>query len=352
MHKIKFNNNNVVYIKNKIDENLFINLKTDNYDHVFIITQKKLLHLYSDHEIFQKEYKLITLENNENIKNLNNVDKIINELIINNCTRKSLIIGFGGGVITDLVGFIASIYMRGINHIFIPTSLLGMVDASIGGKTGVNNTLGKNLIGTFKHPSIVFIDYSFLKTLDKQTLIDGFAEVLKYSLIKDENFFLKIINHFDDCINFIDIDILNDFIIKCCELKIGIVKNDPYEENERVILNFGHTIGHALESYFEYNKITHGQAVYYGIIAESFISYKLNYLAKTDFVKINQFIRKINLPAINTIDIKQLINFMQYDKKQEWNKNNFILLNKIGNCLIETDVPQNIIIESIEFMIN
>ena len=209
MHKIISNQNSTICIKNSIDENIFTHLETNSYDNIFVITEKEIFNIYHKHEIFKKDFKIITISNNSYpIKSLAMIDKIIYDLNINKCGRHSLLIGFGGGVVTDLVGFIASIYMRGIKHIFIPTTLLGMVDASIGGKTGVNTQLGKNLIGTFKHPEYIYIDSDFLQTLEQQYMIDGFAEIIKYGLIKDKNLFLQVIDEFHKCINQEDYEIL------------------------------------------------------------------------------------------------------------------------------------------------
>ena len=155
---------------------------------------------------------------------------IINDLTKGGCTRNSLIIGFGGGVITDFSGFIASIYMRGIKHILIPTTLLGMVDAAIGGKTGINTQFGKNLIGTFKNPEYIYIDSFFLKTLKQKCMIDGFAEIIKYGLIKDEILFFQCIDNFHKCINHEDYEILNNIITICCEHKVQIVEQDQFEQ--------------------------------------------------------------------------------------------------------------------------
>tara|TARA_B110000438_G_scaffold302194_1_gene359150 strand:- start:17 stop:1075 length:1059 start_codon:yes stop_codon:yes gene_type:complete len=352
MHKIISNFNSKICIKNIIDENIFDYLNTTSYDYVFIITQEQIFNLYNDHEIFQRGYKVIKIQHNQPIKNLEMTHLIINDLTKGGCTRNSLIIGFGGGVITDFSGFIASIYMRGIKHILIPTTLLGMVDAAIGGKTGINTKFGKNLIGTFKYPEYIYIDSFFLKTLKQEYMIDGFAEIIKYGLIKDKNLFFQSIDNFHKCINQEEYAILNNIIKTCCDYKVQIVEQDQCEQNQRMILNFGHTIGHALETYYNYEYLSHGQAVYYGINAASFISWKLNHISGKNFKKINDFIKTLSLLDISGVEISAVISNLNYDKKQKGNKNQFILLNDLGSCFITNKVPSSIIEESLKFIIN
>lgn len=351
MHNI-ISSNSKIYMRDIIDENIFLNLDTNAYDAVFIITEKVIFDLYQTHGIFQKGFQVIKIENNQSIKTLEKTQIIINELTKSGCNRNSLIIGLGGGVIMDFSGFIASIYMRGIHHVFIPTTLLGMVDAAIGGKTGVNTKFSKNLIGTFKNPECVYIDSIFLKTLNKQDMIDGFAEIIKYGLIKDKNLFFKSIENFQSCIIHENSEILDKIIKKCCEYKIDIVQQDQFEKNQRMILNFGHTIGHAIEKYYNYEYLTHGQAIYYGMNAANFISWKLNYITDEQFQTINNFIREVPLSDISDLKIENLIKNLKFDKKQKWNKNQFILLNDLGNCFITNEVPHNIIEESIGFITN
>jgi len=351
MHKIVVNNSKIC-MKSFINENIFSNLDADIYDHVFIIIEETLFNTYKKHEIFHKGFKVIHVKQNQPIKTLETSQIIINELTNFGCTRQSLIIGFGGGVILDFSGFIASIYMRGIDHIFIPTTLLGMVDAAIGGKTGVNTKFSKNLIGTFKNPKCVYIDSIFLNTLNKQNMIDGFAEIIKYGLIKDKNLFLESVKYFKTCINHKNSKILDNLIKKCCEYKIEIVEQDQFEKNHRMILNFGHTIGHALEKYYNYEYLTHGQAVYYGMNAINFISWKLNHITDNKFHTIDNFIKQVPLLDISNLKVEEIMKNLKFDKKQTWNKNQFILLNDLGSCFITNEVNNTIIKESLDFIIN
>ena len=351
MHKIVINNSKI-YMKNLINENIFSNLTTNIYDHVFVITEETVFNIYQDHEIFHKGFKVVNIKQNQPIKTLETSQIIINELSNLGCTRKSLIIGFGGGVIMDFSGFIASIYMRGIDHIFIPTTLLGMVDAAIGGKTGVNTKFSKNLIGTFKNPEYIYIDSIFLNSLNKKDMIDGFAEIIKYGLIKDKDLFFESVKNFKTCINHKNSKILDNLIKKCCKHKIDIVEQDQFEKNHRMILNFGHTIGHALEKCYNYEHLTHGQAVYYGMNAINFISWKLNYITDNQFKIIDDFIKQVPLFDIGDLKVEEVMKNLKFDKKQTWNKNQFILLNDLGSCFITNKVDNAIVKQSLDFIIN
>ena len=203
MYKLDTKLNHFIYIKNDINDNIFFDLPTKDYDKVYILTHKSIFNLHLNNSIFSKGYELIQIDFEKGIKSLDTVENIIGQLSVKKCTRNSLLIGVGGGVITDLAGFTASIYMRGIDHILIPTSLLAMVDAAIGGKTGINIQSGKNLIGTFKRPKGVYVDSGFLKTLDKKNIINGFAEILKYSLIKDKKLFFTLVDKYQNLIELI-----------------------------------------------------------------------------------------------------------------------------------------------------
>ena len=353
MHKINAKMTSCSYdvnIKDNLSDAFVQTLEKSNYDKIFILTNELIQSLHSKHEIFNQGYKIIPVNNNEEIKNITEAEKIIEQLILKGCTRSSLIIGVGGGSITDFTGFIASIFMRGIDHAFVPTTLLGMVDAAIGGKTGVNTLVGKNLIGTFKQPKSVYIDSLFLNTLDKKQIINGFSEIVKYGLICDANLYEQVEENFYDLITLINKEMLNDIIIQCCNHKVNVVGKDEFETNQRMILNFGHTIGHALESYHQYQNIDHGDAVYYGMIGAGFISFKLNYLSEGEFKRINQFIKSIQKFKLKNINVEQLFHCMKYDKKQLNNNQHFILLNTIGKTIIEKNISKELIMESLNFI--
>ena len=345
------NNFHTIFIDCNISSKLNDIVDINTYDNVFILTQQSIFNLYSNHILFNLDFRKIFIKEFEDAKTLLNVNHIIEELLEKKCSRNSLIIGFGGGVITDIAGFIASIFMRGINHILIPTTLLGMVDASIGGKTGVNHQKSKNLIGTFKQPKSIIIDPNFLHTLSKRHIINGFAEIIKYGLLFDPNLYQMIKENFNHLINMKDFEVFKDIIYCCCTHKKNIIVDDEFDKNKRMILNFGHSIGHALENYYNYKQINHGDAVYYGMLSAIFISSKLNYLNNNDFESIKEFLKTIPKFEINNLDKKRLFSCLMNDKKISNQKNLFILINKIGDAIIKKDIPQKIILESMDFMI-
>ena len=346
------NNSHTIFIGQNISSDLSSIINSDKYDDIFLLTQQSIKDKYSHHALLNSGFKEVIIEDSENAKNLKNIDQIIVHLLEKNCSRNSLIIGFGGGVTTDITGFIASIFMRGIDHVLIPTTLLAMVDASIGGKTGVNSNKGKNLIGTFKQPNAIIIDPVFLKTLNKGHIINGFAEIIKYGLVFDKNIYKWIKENFNNLIDLQDLSELEKIIYNSCTYKKNIIVEDEFDNNKRMLLNFGHTIGHALESYYQYKNIDHGSAVYYGMISASYISWKLDYLSEVEYRDIYSFINTIPKAKLDNINVDELKNQLIYDKKRMGNKNNFILLNNIGNAIIKNNIPESIIDESLKLLIN
>jgi len=263
-------------------------------------------------------------------------------------SRKDLIINLGGGVVTDMGGFIASIYKRGVDFINIPTSLLGMVDASIGGKTGVDLGRFKNQLGTFTIPKALFIDAGFLNTLPKEELLNGYAEMLKHALISSKDYWNQLIS-----ISKIDDLAKGDLIKTSIEIKNDIVKSDPKEVNERKKLNFGHTIGHAIEGLFlAKNPISHGHAVGIGMLAESFISLKRGILPETDWNEISEVLMALfPILPISLEDIDTIIELMRNDKKNSEDQIKSCLLTSIGSCIYDQDLSIEEIKESLYFLI-
>lgn len=293
---------------------------------------------------------IIVVKSGEKYKNLETCNYIWLKLIDFQVDRKSLIINLGGGVITDIGGFIASTYMRGIKFINIPTTLLGMVDASIGGKTGIDINFFKNLVGTFKFSIMVLIHSQFLYTLNDLQLKSGFAEIIKHALISDRSQWNEL-KH----IHYTEKDKLEAILPKNIALKSKIVKLDFKETKYRKILNFGHTIGHALETYFLSIKkpILHGEAVAMGILAESFIAKKMNILSESDFLDIQTYLLKIyTIYDFFDVDFKFLISVMKKDKKNTFDKFQFSFINSIGNAVCNQEVKENQIIESFYYLIN
>ena len=250
--------------------------------------------------------------------------------------RYDVVINLGGGVITDMGGFIASCYKRGCDYINIPTTLLGMVDASIGGKTGVNLGHYKNQIGLFSKPVRSYIDFSFLETLPDREVKSGYAEMLKHGLINDEKLFYDVLGQMNkDFRSFED-----DLIIRCIEVKNIIVAEDPKENGKRKKLNFGHTIGHALEGQFLTKKdLTHGHAIAIGMLMESFLSVKYGSLAKENYSKIeNAILAHYSIPKFTDADIQQMIETMKNDKKNREQKILCCLLKDLGSCTYDNEI--------------
>jgi len=284
--------------------------------------------------------KPILFEAGEDSKSLTNAAIIWSKLLSYNADRNTIIVNLGGGMICDLGAFAASTFKRGIPFINIPTSLMAMTDAAIGGKSAINFEHYKNQIGTFYFPELVYINTLFLKTLPDSEILSGFAEVIKYSLIADLNLWEKI-SKFTN----ID-DIRNEFseIIKCCvKLKLAITGNDPLEKSIRKVLNAGHTIGHAIESmYIENNKfVSHGYAVAHGLIAECFLSAIENNLAYETYYEIKNYILKLYPETkFNQSDINQLLQFMLADKKNKDSQIGFTFIKNIGSAKINCYLTQ------------
>ena len=288
-----------------------------------------------------KNYDLTILNftPSEKQKSQRSVDFFLNELFSKNFNRSDLIISIGGGITGDLVGYVASIYKRGINFISLPTTLLAQVDASIGGKTGINSSYGKNLIGSFYQPKLVVTDTSFLKSLKKKEIICGFAEILKHAIIKDKNFFdwLRINSKY---IFSQKSKKLIFAIKKSCLIKLFFVNKDVKEKNLRMILNFGHTFAHAIEVKSNYSKNTsHGEAVLAGIILATKLSVIKKVCSKNTLNEIKQIYESNHLNyTLNkyktTKEINGLIPYLKNDKKNNDEKINFILLKKLGKTTL------------------
>ncbi|MCM8800820.1 MAG: 3-dehydroquinate synthase [Candidatus Omnitrophica bacterium] len=285
----------------------------------------------------------------EKSKSLRTVSLIIKDLVNYDCKRNIFIVALGGGVIGDLAGFVASIYKRGIPYIQIPTTLLAQVDSSIGGKTGIDLKEGKNLLGTFYQPRLVVSDIDLLKTLNKEQIKIGLAEVIKYGLIKDKKFFVYLEKNFEDILN-LHLPVIDYIVRHCSKIKAEIVEKDEREEKGlRTILNFGHTIGHAIETAGEYKRYNHGQAVALGLLVESYLSYRLNYLKKTDLIRIETLIKRVGLPTrIERLSFSQIIKAHYKDKKFKGFRNRFALIQEIGKARIVEDIPLRLISEAIK----
>lgn len=271
---------------------------------------------------------IIIVQRGEKAKTFSTYKKVLKELISFGFTRKSILIGFGGGSVCDLTGFVASTYMRGVQLILVPTTLLAQVDAAIGGKNGIDY-IGKNMIGTFYHPVKIIIDPNLLKTLDKRDYKSGLAEVVKSAIIKDENFFNELEKNVEK-VNDPTSDIIEYIIAKSVQLKAEIVEMDYKENGFRMILNYGHTIGHALEKNSGF-RMRHGYAVSIGMVAEGFIATKVLGLSESAVFRIINLLKSLGLPTKLSSDLKTLMNAMGYDKKFWYNKPLMALPKKIGH---------------------
>ena len=295
------------------------------------------------------EFNKIVIKSGEQNKNIDTCLIIWDKLNAFNADRKSLLINLGGGVLSDMGGFVASTYLRGIAFINIPTTLLGMVDAAHGGKTGIDFKLLKNQIGLFSDPSEVILDSDYLSTLSKDEFLNGYAEVFKHSLLTN-----KIDLNFNSLIKLDFYKDVNFIIKKYSEIKKEIVESDKFESNQRKVLNLGHTIGHAVESYSyisqDFNELKHGEAIIVGLIAELYISHRLIGFPLKDLENIKKtFSRYFNVIVFSEKDIEQIHDLMIYDKKNEADKLNFVLLKDIGSPVVDQQITKELFMESFKF---
>ena len=329
-------------------------INSNDFSSVFLLvdenTEKYCLEIFINKSEINN-YKKIVIKSGEENKNIDTCINIWKELNSQKADRKSLIINLGGGVLTDIGGFVASTYLRGIEFINVPTTLLGMVDAAHGGKTGIDFKLLKNQIGVFNEPLEVLLDNEYLKTLSKEEFINGYAEVVKHSLLTDKpdltfNSLIKL-DLFKD----------SDYIINSySSVKNEIVKSDKYESSIRKVLNLGHTIGHAVESYSHISDkvvdLKHGQAIVIGIITELYISHKKFNFPLKDVVTVKEHLKNyFSLIQLEEDDIMNIYDLMVYDKKNEGSKINFVLLKEIGKPVIDQIVNKDLFKESFEFYI-
>ena len=274
--------------------------------------------------------KTIVIKAGEEFKQQATVDYIISELIKFEADRKSFIVGVGGGVVTDITGFAASVYMRGIRFGFVPTTVLAMVDASIGGKNGVDVGVYKNLVGLIKQPEFLLYDYSFLQTLPQDHWVNGFAEIIKHACIKDVALF-DLLEQSDIEKFKADKTALASLIERNVAIKTNVVVKDEFEAGDRRLLNFGHTLGHAIENIYQ---LLHGHAISIGIIAACTISEKINNFSSVEKQRIVDVLKKYQLPVDLKYDKKKIWEVLKMDKKKVSNEMNFVLLNKIGNSVV------------------
>jgi 3-dehydroquinate synthase len=339
-YTIYFNENGYVELNNLLLKN--------NYSGIFILTDEntnehclpKLLANLATEILIE----LIEIEAGESHKNMHTCSEIWSILSDLGADRKSVLINLGGGVITDLGGFIASTFKRGIDFINVPTTLLGMVDASIGGKNGVDLGVLKNQIGTFNEPVLLLIDSEYLATLSNREMVSGLAEMLKHGLIFDKAYWQKF--HDISAIHFNEFD---ELIYRSIEIKNEIVSQDPTEKGIRKALNFGHTLGHGIESCFLKTEtpLLHGEAIAIGMVLEAFISKEKGLLTEVEYLEIKRTL--LSIYNKTTLDIemqKNIIEILIHDKKNEFGTVQFALLNEIGNYKINQTTDNELIMRS------
>jgi len=284
----------------------------------------------------------IEIPDGEEYKTLTWASRLFDKLIALKADRQTPLIALGGGVIGDLTGFVAATYLRGVPFIQVPTTLLSQVDSSIGGKTAVNHPRGKNLIGAFYQPKAVFIDIDTLKTLPKEEILCGVAEIIKYGIIRDSNFFEYLEDNIEKLIN-LNEDVLIHSIKRSCEIKADAVSKDEREAGLRAILNFGHTIGHAIESLTDYKKYRHGEAVAIGMVYAARLSLESGLCSNKDYERVVNLIKSAGLPiAITGLDADAIIDSLYLDKKVKEEKIRFILMNGIGSVEIKSDITNEL----------
>ena len=346
-------NNSIIHFNKHCYTALNKHIKNKNFSTIFILvdenTHELCLPILLEHLETTATIEIIEIESGEINKTIDTCVGVWNILSDLNGDRKSLLINIGGGVITDLGGFVASTFKRGIAYINIPTTLLSMVDASVGGKTGVDLGTLKNQIGVTSIPDLVLIDTQYLRTLPSNQMRSGLAEMLKHGLIRDEAYW----NKFKD-LSALDLEDLDRLIYESILIKKEVVDIDPFEKNIRKTLNFGHTLGHAIESYFlshpDKQELLHGEAIAIGIVLASYISTQL-----VDFpMETAQEIKTIfnsyyGVVPIETADHEPIMNLLKYDKKNHHGNINFVLLEAIGKPKIDCIVKETIILNAFKF---
>lgn len=341
-YPVHFQEESYIELTNLIDLNnystIFILVDENTMEHCY---PKFILNLKTDIRI-----EVIEIESGEINKNLETCIGVWNAITELGGDRKSLLITLGGGVITDLGGFVASCFKRGIDFVNIPTTLLSMVDASVGGKTGVDLGVLKNQIGLFANPQMVLVDDNYLETVTEREIKSGTAEIIKYGLTYDINLFHQIKDNKNLKIS--------DLIFRSVEIKNEVVLQDPKEQSLRKILNFGHTLGHAIESFYleseDKNNLTHGEAIAIGMVCESYMSSKLLGFPAKKVGEVKEVITSIyNKTNLLKEDFSSILNLLKHDKKNVNGQVNFVLLNDFENFKLDCKVPESLIVKSMEF---
>ncbi|MCH5340024.1 MAG: 3-dehydroquinate synthase [Acetatifactor sp.] len=318
---------------------------------ICIITDTKVDELYGDEVLNLLRGKCLkavkyAFPNGEEHKTLDTVKGIYSFLIKEGFDRKDLLVALGGGVVGDTTGYVAATYLRGVDFVQVPTTLLAQTDSSIGGKTGVDFDGYKNMVGAFKMPRLVYMNLAVLKTLDDRQFFSGFAEVMKHGLIRDALLYQWLIeNMYEICDR--DLDVLQEMLLRSCTVKKLVVEKDPTELGDRALLNFGHTIGHAIEKYKNF-ELCHGECIALGAVAAAYISWKRGMLSMEEYYEIRDMYVPFNLPiSIENIDPAEILRLTKSDKKMESGQIKFVLLKKIGKAVLDRTVTDEEILAAI-----
>ena len=337
-----------------IGDDLLASFKLDDYlkgKQALIITNETIAPLYLENtrQLFNFEPDTLILPDGEQFKTLETLNRIFSHLLENKHNRTTTLIALGGGVIGDMTGFAAACYQRGVEFIQLPTTLLAQVDSSVGGKTAVNHPLGKNMIGAFYQPSLVLADTATLSTLPDREFNAGLAEVIKYGLIIDAEFFDWLEKNIEQVINRDD-QALAFIIERSCRSKARIVSMDEKEKGIRAILNLGHTFGHAIETYTRYKSWLHGEAVATGMLMAADLSHRSGWLSEQDFHRIKSLLEKIGLPVSypEGMGRKDFLSLMSVDKKVVDGTLKLVLLNRIGEAKVCSDFDSMLLEQTLD----
>jgi 3-dehydroquinate synthase len=290
----------------------------------------------------------IILPEGEEYKDWETLNLIFDALLQNRAERKTTLIALGGGVIGDMTGFAAACYQRGVPFIQVPTTLLSQVDSSVGGKTGINHPLGKNMIGAFHQPKLVLADTDTLKTLPAREVSAGLAEIIKYGLIWDDAFFTWLETNMEK-LRALEAHAISHAICRSCEIKAQVVGQDEHESGIRVLLNLGHTFGHAIEAGMGYGNWLHGEAVGAGMVLAARVSQRMGLINQTDLTRTESLIACAGLPVeAPALGVQRYLDYMRVDKKVEGGKTRFVLLKKIGEAFVTADVPDTVLQQTLK----
>ena len=322
-----------------IHDNFFSVEKKNNHNFInFVKTIKNL----------SKSVNLIGIPGGDKTKNISQLNIILEKSLSYKISRDSIVIAFGGGVVGDIAGFASSILLRGLDYIQIPTTLLSQVDSSVGGKTGINSSKSKNLIGSFHQPIAVIADIDMLKTLPKREFLAGMVEIIKYGLIKDLNFFDYLEKNYKEILNY-EQSKLKNIICMSCKVKSAIIKKDEKENGKRALLNLGHTFGHAIESFGKYDgTIIHGEAVSIGICLAFKLSSRMGFCSEIETIRVINLLKNLKLPtSLKEISISittsKMLDKFKYDKKNKNNQLTFILNERIGKSFVKNNMDISVL---------